>query len=228
MADRSLRPGRPGRGPSQRKRGAILDAARELFLQRGYAGTSMDDVARLASVSKQTVYAHFVDKARLFGDLIEADIAGSPTTRHPLVEEMPRTDHLERDLRVFARAHLAEVMQPELLRMRRMLIGEAERFPALASAWYEAGPMTSTSMFSRWFEALGARGLLHVPDPLLAAQHFNWLVISIPLNEAMSVPVDGPLFTRRQLDRYADEGVRVFLSAYGTGGKELPPQGGRP
>lgn len=216
MPDNPVRPKRPWRGPSQRKRSAILDAARELFLQRGYTGTSMDDVARLASVSKQTVYAHFVDKARLFGDLIEADIAESPTTRHPLVEAMPHTDDLKRDLRAFARAHLTEVMQPRLLRMRRMLIGEAERFPALASAWYEAGPMTSTSMFARWFEVLDERGLLRAPDPLLAAQHFNWLVISIPLNKAMSVPLDGPLFTRRQLDRYADEGVRVFLSAYGT------------
>lgn len=206
---------RPGRGPSVRKREAILDAARTLFLQRGYAGTSMDDVAAHAHVSKQTVYAHFVDKTRLFSALITADIADSETSTHPLIAAMPRSDDVERDLRDFARAHLADVMQPELLRMRRMLIGEAERFPDLARAWYQAGPERSCAVFAAWFETLDARGLLRIPDPMLAAQHFNWLILSIPVNTAMSVPLDGPVFTRHELNHYADEGVRVFLAAYG-------------
>jgi hypothetical protein len=55
-----------------------------------------------------------------------------------------------------------------------------------------------------------------VPDPLLAAQHFNWLVLSIPLNKAMAYPVDEPLFTEAELNHYADEAVRVFLTAYGV------------
>lgn len=210
---------RPGRGRSPGKRRAILDAARTLFLQRGYARTSMDDVATAADVSKQTVYAHFVDKTRLFTDLIMGDIAGSESSDHPLIETMPDSDHVERDLRDFARAHLADVMQPELLRMRRMLIGEAESFPELAKTWYEAGPMRSCAVFAKWFEALDGRGRLHVPDAMLAAQHFNWLVLSIPLNAAMSLPIEGPLFTRRELNHYADAGVRVFLAAYGPADK---------
>ena len=206
---------RPGRGPSLHKRQAILDAARSLFLQRGFAGTSMDDVAALAGVSKQTVYSQFVDKRRLFAELITGDIADSRTSTHPLIEALPRSDHIEQDLRTFARAHLADVMQPELLRLRRMLIGEAERFPDLARAWYEAGPLRSCAIFATWFEALNGRGLLRVPDPNLAAQHFNWLILSIPLNAAMSLHIDGPLYTQRELNHYADEGVRVFLAAYG-------------
>ena len=207
---------RPGRGPSLRKRQAILDAARDLFLQRGYAGTSMDDVAVHAGVSKQTVYSHFVDKTRLFADLITGDIADSETSTHPLIESMPSTEHLERDLRDFARAHLADVMQPELLRMRRMLIGEAQRFPDLAMAWYTAGPMRSCAVFASWFKALDERGLVRAPDPMLAAQHYNWLILSIPVNAAMAAPQERPLFTRRELHHYADEGVRVFLAAYGA------------
>ena len=49
-------------GRSSRKRSAILDAATELFLTREYAGTSMEDIASAAAVSKQTVYKHFGDK----------------------------------------------------------------------------------------------------------------------------------------------------------------------
>ncbi len=52
-------------------------------------------------------------------------------------------------------------------------------------------------------------------DPLLAAQHFNWLILSVPLNKAM-FHGSGADFTPGELERYADEGVRVFLAAYGT------------
>ena len=64
-----------GEGRSARKRRAIMDAARNLFLRNGFAATSMDDVAALAAVSKQTVYKHFADKQRLFTEFIGSDIA---------------------------------------------------------------------------------------------------------------------------------------------------------
>ena len=48
-------------GRSARKRQAILQAARERFLQKGYAGASMDEVAAMAGVSKVTIYKHFSD-----------------------------------------------------------------------------------------------------------------------------------------------------------------------
>lgn len=207
----------PELGRSARKRQAVLEAARTLFLRNGFAGTSMDDVAALAAVSKQTVYKHFADKQRLFTELVTADVGQADRPAHPLAEGMPDSDDVPRDLRTYARHHLATVMQPHLLRMRRVLIGEAERFPDLARAWYENGPERSCALFARWFAALDRRGLLQVSDPQLAAQHFNWLVLSIPVNRAMSVPVDEPLYTRAELDRIADEGVRVFLAAHGPG-----------
>lgn len=52
------------------------------------------------------------------------------------------------------------------------------------------------------------------PDPVLAGQHFNWLILSIPLNAAMAGPIDDPATAEEDLHRYADEGVRVFLAAY--------------
>ncbi|MFI6501248.1 TetR/AcrR family transcriptional regulator [Nonomuraea typhae] len=204
-------------GRTARKRRAILDAARTLFLRNGFAGTSMDDVAAMAEVSKQTVYKHFADKQSLFAELITLDISQMEVDPHPLELAMPGTDDLEHDLREYARMHLSVVMQPPLLRMRRVLIGEADRFPHLARAWYENGPERSCAIFAGWFEALDRRGLLHAPDPMLAAQHFNWLVLSIPLNKAMSMPVEGAMFSDDELRHYADAGVRVFLAAYASG-----------
>jgi TetR/AcrR family transcriptional regulator, mexJK operon transcriptional repressor len=205
---------RRARGPSADKRRAVLEAARLLFLERGFAGTSMDDVAGAAGVSKQTVYAHFSDKHRLFTELIETDVGQLDVAQHPLVAGMPDSDDIERDLRAYARFHLSVVMQPHLLRMRRMLIGEAERFPELARAWFANGPQMSVALFASWFTALDNRGLLRVPDPVLAGEHYNWLILSTPLNRAMSEPLDRSLYTQRQLNHYADEAVRVFLAAY--------------
>jgi TetR/AcrR family transcriptional repressor of mexJK operon len=208
-------------GRSARKRRAILDAARALFLRNGYAGTSMDDVAARAAVSKQTVYKHFVDKERLFTAIITGDIAATEQLTQSLVDALPDTQNLEHDLREFARRHIVEVMQPHLVRMRRILIGEADRFPDLAAAWYERGPERAHATFAGWFTALAERGLLHVPDPLLAAEHFNWLILSIPMNRAMFSGDDEP-FDRDRLEYYADEAVRVFLAAYAV----RPGEGG--
>src|SRR5438105_11070574 len=55
---------------SARKRRAILEAATTVFLGNGYLGTSMDEIAALARVSKQTVYKQFVDKERLFVEIV--------------------------------------------------------------------------------------------------------------------------------------------------------------
>ncbi len=209
---------RPGvRGPSQRKHRAILIAAYRLFLDHGFAATTIEDVAAAAEVSKQTVYAHFGGgpgevKETLFRAMVEAEVGRRHEAPHPLVDTMAASDDLQRDLAVFARHHLRLVMQPDLVRLRRMLIGEAERFPGLAGAWYANGPQQSFAMFAGWFEALDERRLLDVPDPMLAAQTFNWLVLSTPLNEAMAL---GPAHhADADLDRYADEAVRVFLAAY--------------
>lgn len=196
------------------KRAAVLRAARELFLQQGFLGTSMDDVAARARVSKQTVYKHFGDKRRLFVTLLTSDMGGADSAVATLAEAVPGSDDLERDLRAFARAYLVAVMQPDLVRLRRVVIGEAERFPDLAAAWYASGPLQAYERFARWFETLHARGLLRVEDPVLAAQHFNWLVLSVPLNAAMATPVAQP--DPADLHRYADAGVRVFLAAYGA------------
>jgi AcrR family transcriptional regulator len=198
-------------GRTARKRRAILDAARTLFLANGYGGTSMDDVAARAAVSKQTVYKQFVDKEHLFTAIITGDIEDTEGLSRSLVDALPRTQDLEEDLRAFARRHVVDVMQPHLVRMRRILIGEADRFPELAAAWYARGPERAHATFARWFTALAERGLLHVPDPLIAAEHFNWLILSIPLNRAMFSDVEEPV---ERLEYYADEAVRVFLAAY--------------
>jgi TetR/AcrR family transcriptional repressor of mexJK operon len=199
---------------SARKRQAIIDAARTAFLNKGYAHTNLDEVAARASTSKRTVYEHFRDKQGLFTAVITGDIRAAEQRSQDLIESLATTQNLDADLRAYARRHIAVVTQPHLLRLRRLVIGEAERFPELASAWYASGPERGHATLARVFSALADRGLLIMDDPLLAAQHFNWLILSIPLNAAMFRPTEDH-FSPDELQHYADEGTRVFLAAYG-------------
>jgi TetR/AcrR family transcriptional regulator, mexJK operon transcriptional repressor len=198
---------------STRKRGAILAAATTLFLSNGYLGTSMDEIAARARVSKQTVYKHFADKERLFSEIVTATVDEIADPNHDEVLKLKDTGDVDRDLRRFARRQLRAVMEPRLLALRRLVIGEAGRFPQLGRLFYERGPGRTIDALATMFERLASQGALDVDDPRLAAAHFNWLVMSIPLNQAMLLGEDEPA-TPSQLDRYADAGVRAFLAAY--------------
>ena len=202
-------------GRSARKRKAIVDAATEAFLRNGYRGTSMDEIAEAATVSKQTVYKHFADKKRLFFEIVSATVDEVSDPVHDLVVNLRDSGDVEADLRDLARRQLAMVMQPRLMRLRRLVIAEAGRFPELGKTFHERGPGRTIEALASAFERLAARGALQLDDPALAAAHFNWLVMSIPLNQAMFFG-DTSAPSTRELNRYADAGVRVFLAAYGA------------
>jgi AcrR family transcriptional regulator len=200
---------------SAQKRRAILLAARTVFLKSGYAGATMDEVAAVAEVSKVTVYKQFADKQSLFAAVVTGAIEEAEGSTRSIVDHLATSTDVERDLRTFARRHVVEVTQPHLIQMRRMIIAEARRFPELAQTWHRAGPERAHATLAKQIERLARRGLLTVPDPLLAAQHLNYLILSVPVNEAMFTGRVQP-YSRRQLARFADEAVRVFMAAYGT------------
>jgi len=198
---------------SARKRRAILEAATALFLRNGYRGTSMDEIAARAGVSKQTVYKAFSDKESLFSEIVTSAVeeAGDPVYTEVL--ELEDIGDLEADLRALARRMIGRVMQPRILQLRRLVIGEAGRFPELGRTFYEQGPGRTIAALAGVFGRLAESGALQLDDPQLTAAHFNWLVMSIPLNRAMLLGEDEPA-APAELDRYADAGVRAFLAAY--------------
>jgi TetR/AcrR family transcriptional repressor of mexJK operon len=198
---------------STRKRRAILEAATTVFLRNGYVGTSMDEIAALAAVSKQTVYKHFADKQHLFSEIVTSTVDRASEPVQAEVLDLQDSGDVEADLRDLARRQLAAVMQPRLLQLRRLVIGEAGRFPELGRSFYERGPGRTLAALATTFARLAERGVLRLDDPQLAAAHFNWLIMSIPLNEAMLCGHDDPP-PGADLDRYADSGVHVFLAAY--------------
>lgn len=200
-------------GRSARKRSAILEAATTVFLDNGYLGTSMDEIAALARVSKQTVYKHFADKERLFVEIVTNMVNEISDPVYQEVLSLADSGDIEADLRDLARRLLEGVAQPRLLQLRRLVIGEATRFPALGRTFFERGPGRTIAALAAVFERLGARDVLHLDDPALAAAHFNWLIMSAPLNEAMLLSSDEPP-APGDLKRLTDSAVRVFLAAY--------------
>ncbi|HEY6379793.1 MAG TPA: TetR/AcrR family transcriptional regulator [Candidatus Dormibacteraeota bacterium] len=212
----------PDERRSARKRRAILDAATDVFLRNGYPGASMDEIAALARVSKQTAYKHFSDKRSLFSEIVSSavDEAGDPV--HDEIVELENSCDVEADLHHLARQLLRRVMRPRILQLRRLVISEAGRFPELGRTFYEQGPGRTMAALAEVFERLAVRGALRLDDSVLAAAHFNWLVMSIPLNQAMLLGEDQPA-TPAQLDRYADAGVRAFLGAYGQAKRRSAP-----
>jgi TetR/AcrR family transcriptional repressor of mexJK operon len=197
---------------SARKRQAIMDAATSLFLSNGYQGTSMDDIAALAAVSKQTVYKNFADKERLFTDIVLGIADSSEKIIKAMINALSGADDIEQGLTGLARRYVRGVMQPHVLQLRRLVIAEAGRFPVLAASYFERAHARAFAALGAAFAELAGSGLLRIDDPLTAASHFAYLVLSIPQERAMFRT--GEQFTAAELDEFADAGVRVFLAAY--------------
>jgi TetR/AcrR family transcriptional regulator, mexJK operon transcriptional repressor len=202
---------------TQRKRKSILEAATDLFLRNGYLGTSMDEVAQRADVSKQTVYAQFASKEALFVAMVGAMTSAAAGQVHNEVGVAPRDgDEVAGYLRAYAERQLKVVLTPRLMQLRRLVIGEVGRFPQLGRSIYDGGPKRAIGAIASTFETLADRGLLAVDDPLVAASHFNWLVMGDPVNRAMLLG-DDAIPNRAALRRHAANAVRAFLEGYGAG-----------
>jgi TetR/AcrR family transcriptional repressor of mexJK operon len=172
-------------GRSALKRQAIIDAATALFLRNGYLGTSMDEVAAQAAVSKQTVYKNFADKEGLFNQIIARVTESVGGFASEVTQVLDRTTDLPTDLTAIGRQYLRMVLRSEVLALRRLIVGEAARFPELAAAYYERAPQRFLGTLAECFQRLSARGLLRVTNPARAAEHFAFLVIGTSLDRAM-------------------------------------------
>jgi TetR/AcrR family transcriptional regulator, mexJK operon transcriptional repressor len=194
--------------------GVILEAATELFLKKGYAGTSMDEIAARAGVSKQTIYTHFADKERLFSDLILRNSSRVDDFVQQVDAILADPDDVEQALRELARRYVAFVIRPEVLQLRRLVIGEAGHFPNLAATYYERVPERVFATFAAQLKRLAAKGVLKIDDPSLAASHLAALILWGPLDRAM-FRTEQETPAPAKLNQLADAGVRVFLAAYG-------------
>ncbi|GEK80450.1 TetR/AcrR family transcriptional regulator [Agrococcus baldri] len=200
-------------GRSERIHAAVLDAAEQVFLRDGYVGASMDEVARLAGASKQTVYKHFGSKEQLFVELVTAmtEATGDPLGH----ETTDASADPGRDLAALAVAMLDAVLTPRILRLRRLVIGEANRFPELGRALYEHGPARAMAGVERRLSAWVEAGALPEHDVRTSAQHYNWLVMGAPLNAAMLLG-DEAIPSPAERRAHAKAAVAALLGSIGA------------
>ena len=181
------------------RRAAIVEAALDEFIARGFTATRLDDVAKRAGVAKGTIYLHFRDKESMFEELISTAIV-------PLLGRLvppPSMNGSVRDaLEGFANAFIQEVATTRRGDIVRLIVAEGPRFPAIADFYYREVISRGLAAMRALIELAIARG--EIKQPELA--RFPQIVVA----PAMVAVIWKSLFERHSpLD--ANEMMRVHL-----------------
>lgn len=205
------RPYRSGRSKSEEKRAAILDAASRLFLATGLQGTSMDEVAREAGVSKQTVYSHFTNKEELFKECIRGKIAAYGFDD----DILPAADEPHAALLLLAKRFMELIFDPEVVAMHRVVLGESASHPRIASLFFESGPAATKRAVARVLERFVERGYLEIPD----MEYASWLLPNMAFGK-FHMQLQFGLIHRvpdeildAHLERVVDDFLRLFAKS---------------
>jgi TetR/AcrR family transcriptional repressor of mexJK operon len=203
------RPTGPGRPKDLEKRAAILEAAKDLFTEHGYAGVSMDAIAQAAGVSKLTVYNHFEDKQALFVAAIQARCESQ--LPHEIFEDPP-SGPVREQLLAIARAFVALMSSREAVQLQRTLVTEGRANPALPGLFYAAGPHRTLEEFAAFLAARNREGALAVPDVHRAAGHFfNLLKGELHMRLLIGC---GDTPTAQEVEAHTQDVVDLFVRAY--------------
>ncbi len=195
-------------GPvAARTRGAIVKTAADLFLRRGYAGTSMDLIAAEAGVARQTIYNQFESKESLFRAIFSA-LADEAMT--PLAVAAQKGGAVRATLLQLARSHMTHMLSPTKLALHRLVVAEVEQFPELGRAIYDAGATRVVAHLADFLRQQTRLGHLEVPNPEIAAAQFLGMLVGLQQFRAlMKVEV-----TEREIDVTATAAVDTYLRAF--------------
>lgn len=147
----------------------ILAASEQLFLECGYAATSMNLVVHQAGVSKTTIYTRYMSKEDLFAPTIQAVCKryGADILLDDL-GDLPLEDALFQAGRRFVDL----LWSPEAIKTRQSAVSEAARLPGVGRLYLRAGPERIVSGFAALFERIAQRDSARVGDPVFTARQF--------------------------------------------------------
>lgn len=192
-----------------RKYAQVLEGARKVFLSDGFGGASVDEIARVAGVSKATLYSYFPDKRLLFIEMARSECARTADASVDLGNE----DLAPKEVLSAAGHHILSLALSEFhLKMFRICLSEADRFPDLAREFYESGPLKVRRHLRSYLETGVARGQLVIDDLDLAADQFAALC-QADLPSRFMFNIDSS-FTEAECARVVDAAVEVFLTRY--------------
>jgi AcrR family transcriptional regulator len=219
----SVRCGRPPRGLQGKVEERILDAAGQVFLERGFSGASVDEIAEVASAGKPTIYARFPGKQALFTAVIERLVRRNTSLEAP----SSASGSLEQRLDALAAGILSKVLTPETIGLIRVAVAEARRFPDLATSVSCMGRQRPTEALTRVFAELAASeeigaSPVFAPDKLPdTARRFLDLVVLPMLVRALFG--EDLAILRAEAGPHATRSVAFFLAACGSGAETRGP-----
>jgi AcrR family transcriptional regulator len=215
-AGRVVRSGRPPRELAGEVEERILDAAAKVFLERGFEGASVDEIADVARAGKPTIYARFPGKEALFTAVMAHNVREITRSFESIA---PTGATMEERLASIAIAILRKVLMTETVELIRAAVAEARRFPDVAASVSRMGR-------ERWAEAVAQlMGELTESDKLPAfaadrraatANHFIRLTLLPMLMRALF----GERLTalRAEIAPHVAQTVAFFLAACRHGG----------
>jgi len=196
---------------SGRKFDQVLEGAREVFLANGFEGTSMDDIARVAGVSKATLYSYFPDKRVLFTEVVTTECRSLAERAASLIDaSVPAREAL---------AIAAGQIVPFLLsdfaqRCFRICMAERDRFPELGEAYYLSGPKNGQCTLVRFLKDAAERGELVIEDFNMAADQFVELCKArLWVRAVFGIQSE---FTDEEINEVVENAVETFMARYGA------------
>jgi TetR/AcrR family transcriptional repressor of mexJK operon len=199
-----------GRPKDPAKRKAILDAAKTLFLSKGYDGSSMDAIATEAGVSKLTVYSHFNDKETLFTAAVKSKC--EEQLPQPLFE--PATDSsIESVLLNIGRGFYYLVNSHESIELHRVMVAQANADSKLSQMFLDAGPQRVIREMERLLTQANQQRQLHITEPDKAANHF-FSLIKGNQNFRLLIGCSPELQNPSDIEAHIEDVVALFLRAY--------------
>lgn len=187
---------------------AIVEIARRSFLDNGYAATSMSTIASELGGSKGTLWAYFPSKEALFAAVLD-DVTAA--FRAHLTDALLPGRDSRATLFDFVRRFSAKLLDPDSVRLHRLVVGEGGRFPEIGRVFYDRGPAQVLKGLSDHIAVEMAAGRLRDADPMLAAQY---LIQLAQIEQNLRIWGVAPPPTDDARDARAAEAVDLFRRAY--------------
>jgi AcrR family transcriptional regulator len=190
------------------KRRQILEGARKVFLELGFDGASMGEIARAAGVSKGTLYVYFTDKSSLFESIVEEEKLEQ--TKNDFNFD-PERD-VDTTLPEFGRAYITLLCRPGGGSAIRTVMAIAERMPDVGSRFYTNVIAHTVGRFATYLEARGRLGEIEAEDYQLAAWQFMQMCQATLFQAFIFQAKPSP--SPDQIAKVVDSATRVFFAAY--------------
>ena len=190
------------------KRRQILEGARKVFMNLGFDGASMGEIARAAGVSKGTLYVYFADKNRLFEAIVEEETLEQGKVTFNLD---PGRD-VETTLTEFGQAYIQLLCRPGGGSATRTVMAIAERMPEVGRRFYNNVIAHAISRLAAYLEARTRLGDLAIDDFQLAATQFMQMCQASLFMPFIFQAAPAP--TPERVARVIGSAVRIFLAGY--------------